>query len=133
MSAIAVGMWVGLIYGSPYGKVGIMIGFIIGAAATMAALFSFFKLLDFIVCKLWPPFPICKKGKCGTDDYKWLERTDNGVIFQCKCGDKYIMKMKSLLRGYINVQELLDDGSTRPYVKYERCFGIFGHWVKDSP
>lgn len=61
MSAIAVGMWVGFRFGSPYGKIGIATGFILGIIGTLAALFGFCKLLVFIADKLWPRFPFCKK------------------------------------------------------------------------
>ncbi len=134
MAAIAGGIWFGLRLGSPYGKIGIAAGFILGTIATLASLFGVIKLLLALVSKCWPPFPVCRKGKCGNGDYRWIGRLEDGtgVIFRCKCGTKYAMKSKSPFGRYIKVLELLDDGSTRPYMKYVRHFDILGRWVKES-
>jgi hypothetical protein len=41
------------------------------------------------------------------------------------------MKQKSKFGRFINVHELFDDGSARPYMKYVKHFGILGRWTRE--
>jgi hypothetical protein len=74
------------------------------------------------------PFPECRRGKHRTfRGYVWKRGTlygyERGGIFRyhCKCGDEYV-------RDGNRFMEVLTDGTTRPYKKYQD-----GNWVNDEP
>jgi len=131
--ALFAGIYCGRWAGSTYGIIGHIVGFVLGAIAALTFLFSFFYFLDFVLNLCRPNFPVCKKGKCSRRHYTYIESLDNGTgaIFSCKCKTKYIMKRDKGLH-FKKALELLDDGTTRPYMKYIRRFIIFGHWEEAS-
>lgn len=92
------------------------VGFGIGVVVCLAVS----RALDFWYW-LFPLRPNCKQGTCGAKDYRWdieLSRTTKGDVFICHCGDKYI-------RNHGRFDELLPDGSTKPYMR--RSF-LFRAW-----
>jgi hypothetical protein len=131
--ALSTGIYCGRWMSSTYGIIGYLVGFVLGTTVALIFLFSLGDLLDFILNWCRPRFPICKNGKCSRGRYTYIESLDNGTgaIFSCKCKTKYIMKREKGLH-YKKALELLDDGATRPYMKFVRRFIIFGHWVEDS-
>lgn len=128
---IKCGSWLASHFGTLVGVVGFVLGFIAG----LVALFAFGWLLDIVSKLLRPPFPPCKEGKCFSyEDYDIVEsagaeKDECGTVRLCKCGGKYLMKGFSLL-GYNEVCEILENGTTRPYMKYKRHCRVFGRWEK---
>lgn len=118
-SIIAAGYFCGKWMGVYYGIVGWIIGFILGSSLAVAAWFALNKLIR-LRAKWRPIRPICKNGKCPARVYKLLECKER-VVFQCRCGTKYLKNGRRFM-------EMLDDGSTKPYMR--RC-GLFGKWEKD--
>jgi hypothetical protein len=102
-----------------YGIIGLFSGIILGASLALGAWLVLFKLSHLYV-KWHPIRPICKNGKCSFRNYKLLEWKDR-VVFQCRCGTKYLKKGRRFM-------EILDDGSTKPYMKIH---GFFGKWKED--
>jgi hypothetical protein len=133
--ATAVGIHCGFWLASRFGTVAGVFGFVLGFVAGLAALFGIGWLLDIVSKLLRPPFPPCKEGKCSSyEDYKLIESAESeedkwATTRLCKCGRKYLMKRLSLF-GYAEAWEILEDGTTRPYMKYVRRFGILGRWEK---
>ena len=58
--------------------------------------------------------PRCKAGKCTADDYTVGVR-ENRPTLVCRCGDVYALA-KDERGAIIGLDEVLPDGSTRPYM-----------------
>jgi hypothetical protein len=70
----------------------------------------------------WRPIrPKCRRGKCKVYHYRFEEMLPDGVVFRCKCGDRYFLTKNR------RFMELLSDGSKKPYMKRKR----FGKWEVD--
>ncbi|MBN1806661.1 MAG: hypothetical protein JW837_15540 [Sedimentisphaerales bacterium] len=129
-AGIECGRWVG----STYGIIGHIAGFVLGAIAALTFLFSFIYFLGFVLNLCRPHLPVCKENKYSRGHYTYIQSLDNGAgdVFSCKCNRKYIMKRDKGFHYYKEVLELLDDGTTRPYMIYVKRFIIFGRWEKAS-
>jgi hypothetical protein len=133
--AAAVGMHWGFWLASRYGTLAGVLGFILGFIVGLAALLAFGWLLDIVSKLLRPPFPPCREGKCSSyEDYELIESIESekdklGTLRLCKCGGKYLMKRFSLF-GYAEAWEIPEDGTSRPYMRYVRRWGILGRWEK---
>ena len=82
-----------------------------------------FLNLYFYLWHKWQPLrPICKNGKCKSDDYKWVTSIgDFHPVFICSCGNIYIQNGGCFI-------ELLPDGKSKPYMIHS----LFGRWKKDN-
>ena len=122
---IASGIVLSTVFGRTWGALGCVLGFLVG-------ILNAFLLTWLIVLSrhlLLMPFPECRRGKCCTyRDYVWrrgaLYGREKGGIFRyrCKCGDEYVRDGNRFL-------QVLRDGTTRPYKKYESD----NKWVDDVP
>ncbi|QRO01518.1 hypothetical protein JRI60_22105 [Archangium violaceum] len=116
----------------------------VGGVAGLAA----YVLLGLLIAGLirfgewWRPgLPMCRQGRCGTDDYVhlWmvqdLPETDRqlaarvlqeglGSLMRCRCGDRYVQSLKGR-----RVLEVGPDGTLRQY-RYHRSFGR--KWLPDT-
>jgi len=120
LSIICAGYACGKFIGSHFGIIGWIVGVFIGALGAIAGWFALWKLGD--IYEKWRPFrPICKKGKCSSDDYNLVQSLEDGAIFRCKCGTQYFRSGRRFL-------ELLDNGETVAYMKRR---GLFGRWEPD--
>lgn len=122
---IASGVVLSSLLGRAWGTFGYVFGFLVGVVIVI--------LLTWIIILsrnlLLMPFPVCRSGKCRTfRDYTWKRGTlygrEKGGIFRyrCRCGDEYIRDGRRFL-------QVLSDGTTRPYKKYEGG----NQWVDDVP
>ncbi|MBN2315971.1 MAG: hypothetical protein JXM79_18740 [Sedimentisphaerales bacterium] len=117
---IWVGYVCGKMLGAYLGVAGWIVGFVLGCALAVGVYTIFLRLID--LWYRWRPIrPICKEGKCSSDDYQLLELSKGNVVFRCRCGAKYIKTRHRF-------GELLDDGSVRPYMK--RTWSL-GRWEED--
>jgi MFS family permease len=113
LAIITVGYFCGKWLGFHCGVVGWILGFLVAIILGGAGLVIMRKLL--VLWHKWRPFrPPCKNGKCSNDDYEFVEFSEDGVILRCRCGLKYSHKGRYFM-------EILDDGSTRPYMKRHGC------------
>ena len=123
--AVLVGIiWVGYICGKALGTYfavpGWIAGFVLGCALAVAAYYALLRLLD--LWYRWRPLrPVCREGKCSSDDYKLLDCSEGRAVFFCRCGTKYVKTRNRF-------GEILDDGSVRPYMKRT---GILSRWQED--
>jgi len=121
---IACGAILGSFLGNRWGAFGYIFGFLAGFLSA-----SVLTWLILVTQNLFlMPFPECRRGKCHSfRDYVWKRGTiygrEKGGIFRyrCKCGDEYIRDGKRFM-------QVLSDGTTRPYKRYEH-----GKWVDDTP
>lgn len=115
---IICGSYSGKLLAVYFGLAGRIIGFVVG--------FSLAVLVYYLIMHFWnkwfPIDPPCKNGKCLSNDYELVERNQDGTVYRCKCGTKYFKKLPRF-------KEMLDDGSTKPYMRRK---GIFGRWEKDT-
>jgi len=116
---IAAGYFCGKWLGLQYGVVGWIAGFLLGVTFGGSGFIGLRKLLN-IWYKCRPLRPICKEGKCSSDDYEIIECLKGRVVFRCQCGTKYLKKGQFFM-------EILDDGSTIPYMRRN---GILGSWIR---
>ena len=121
---IASGVAISSLLGRIWGTSGYVLGFLAGILS--AFILTWLTVLSRNVLLL--PFPICRRGKCqGRRGYVWKRgsiygREQGGIFrYRCKCGDEYI-------RDGNRFMEVLSDGTTRPYKRYER-----GNWVDEEP
>lgn len=114
--ALLLGCYLWTRSGALYGIIGAVLGF--GLAV---GFWQFILLLDHLWHKWRPLRPSCRRGACRAEDYHWLVETEQGDVFRCCCGDKY-------LRRGTKFMELLPDGSTRSYMKR----GRLAKWVPDT-
>jgi hypothetical protein len=122
---IASGVVLGSMLGRTWGTLGNVLGFLAGIL--IAFLLTWLIVLSRNL--LLMPFPECRRGKCRTyRGYVWKRGTlygrEKGGIFRyrCKCGDEYIRDGNRFL-------QVLSDGTTRSYKKYEGG----KKWVDDVP
>jgi len=119
-SAIGVG-W---LLGKPFGAIGWWIGIVLGLMCWGGLLCGVNILIDRSLA-----LPICRRGKCKRSktfrdygNYRFLKKTDGASEFQCKCGDKYILKENRFM--------LSDEkGVLHPYMRRKHSFA---RWEKDD-
>ncbi|MBN2841869.1 MAG: hypothetical protein JXM68_02200 [Sedimentisphaerales bacterium] len=93
--AIGVGIRLGEYFSQSIGWLGWPVGLII----SFSVIFGIGLILDYVTNAVKPFLPCCKKGKCKfkNSDYKYIcTEADGSLVFQCKCGDKYL-KRKNIL------------------------------------
>jgi hypothetical protein len=111
------GKWLG----SQYGIIGWILGLILGSTLGVTAFVVLHRLID--IWYKWRPLrPICRQGKCSSDDYELIELSNAGAVFRCRCGMKYLKNNRCFM-------EILDDGSTCAYM---RRHSMFGRWKRES-
>jgi len=127
---VGTAIWIacGVVLSSRFGKAWGTSGYVFGFLAGFSAAFLLTWLILVTRNLLLMPFPECRRGKCRTfRDYVWKRGTiygwEKGGIFRyrCKCGDEYV-------RDGDRFMEVLSDGTTRPYKKYQG-----GKWVDEEP
>lgn len=109
---LTCGYFSGKYLGREFGTYGWIGGFFAGTAIAIIGhclLRKLIKLSD----KRHPPFPECK-GCHLNNAYKPTAFTDQGIVFKCTCGKKYLKKNNQFM-------ELLDDGSKHPYMFKYPC------------
>jgi hypothetical protein len=128
--AASVGICSGFWLASRYGTLLGLFGFVLGFVAGLMSVFAFFWLLIFIASLFRPRFPVCREGKCSDRGYKFVEflGDKSGVIFQCRCGGRYLMRSDSRPGSFTKAWEVCADGCTRPYMRYTGRVGIRGRW-----
>lgn len=109
-----------LFFGNKFGLLGGIIGFPLGLILAFLIIYILNILMD--LWYVWRPLrPICKNGKCKSNDYKWVTRIEDFCpVFICSCGDLYLKNGSLFI-------ELLSDGSSEPYMSHS----FFGRWKKD--
>lgn len=122
---IASGVALGTFVGKKWGAIGYISGFALGTYGAFCLTWLVLVTRNVLL----RPFPVCRQGKCRTfREYVWKRGSiygwEKGGIFRyrCRCGDEYLRVGKRFL-------QVLDDGATRPYKKYQRG----GKWVDDIP
>ena len=115
---ITAGLFCAKLIGTHFGIIGWIVGFISGSLSAVLTLFGFNKFGDALT-KRFPPKPNCKTGRCSPNDYKiiGLSNEKDGVIFQCKCGTRYLKKGKRFM-------EICDDGNTVPYMRSKGIWAL---------
>lgn len=63
-----------------------------------------------------PLRPGCVNGRCAAADYRYLEMTRAGAVFECSCGTRHVKKGRKF-------SVLLTDGSVHPYMEYRPFVG----------
>ena len=110
----------GIFLGVYYGVAGWIIGFVLGCAFAVGAYTIFLRLIG-LIGKWRPLRPVCREGKCSSNDYQLLDVSEGRGIYRCRCGTKYV-------RTRHRFGELLDDGTVRSYMK--RMWSL-GRWEED--
>jgi len=110
--------FVGKFLALSFGVLGWIIGLVVGGSIPLLLRKGLVLFLD----KCIPTRPPCKNGTCHMLDYKIIEsiEKDQSVLLRCKCGTKYVQRFPYFM-------ELLDDGTTKPYMKK-----IWGIWKLDK-
>jgi len=97
------------------GIIGVPVGFISGFGASFGGYWALITLVNWWV----PDFPRCQCGFNPGNDYRfeeWLSNEEKkywGSVYVClACGRKYVKTRR-------RVQELLPDGSFKPYMVYD--------------
>lgn len=94
----------------------------IGTSVLLVGLvYGLLRVLVLLLNRWRPVRPLCRQGKCLADDYEFIERTEQGRLFECRCGTRYIHSGMRFL-------ECSDDGQIKPYMKHAQ----FGRWCKDD-
>jgi len=103
---------------------------IVGFGGGMALAFGVFRLLNLMI-NIWIPItPNCRCGSLGKCAYEFIEwrKDENGTIiggiYKChQCSRCYLKTPRKF-------EEVLEDGSTRPY----KLHRLFGRWrLASSP
>lgn len=126
--ALSIGLFIGALLSIRLGWIGWVIGIPLGHFGTASIIWCFFRTVAWLWHSWSPLHPPCRAGKCKQNDYEITDLSLGGaVVLACKCGEKY---MKILNRFLIGEQflDILEDGSTRPYMKLSRFF----RWMPDS-
>jgi hypothetical protein len=107
-SVPALGYYIGRVAAESYGGSGWIAGGIAGGLLAICANVGLSKGAD-----LWttvrPVRPVCRLGRCSAEDYEVLEVGVESAVLLCRCGTRY-------RRSGPRLMELLEDGSTRPYM-----------------
>jgi hypothetical protein len=108
---IACGLFASRKLALHWGKVGWLVGGLIGILSGVLLLYSLWLLAEFYY-RFRPLRPTCRNGKCRSDEYEINVVAKEGLWEsenRCKCGDTY-------LRSGSRFMLLLPDGSTQPYM-----------------
>ena len=96
---LAAILWLGCIpsiLARKYGWPGFVGGFAIGIV-----LFGLAYVSLFFAKRAWysrfPPFRLCKHGKCNTYDFRYVKAAQQGKVYVCRCGDNMSWKMDVFL------------------------------------
>jgi len=108
------------VFGKYFGILGVIPGFFLGCLIPLSPVI-FIKILG----RRSSLFPRCRQGKCGPNDYHFRERTPEGSLYVCSCGDMYLFPEKQRHR-FLQVSE---NGDTRPFM-IERS--SFAPWEEDT-
>jgi hypothetical protein len=110
-------------FGIYFGVFGWVIGFVVGIVSALIAWVILDKLVS-LWAKLRPHLPKCRKCNCSSIDYKLLKCSQDSAIWQCRCGTKYARIAKKILNPMVeqHFMEILDDGTTKPYMKRKGAF-----------
>lgn len=97
-----------------YGVLGWVLGILGGSALFGVGYFLIMHYLN----KWFPIHPICRTGRCTSEDYVIVEynQEEGTCIFCCKCGTKYF-------QDHPYFKEILSDGSLRSYMKKSKRLG----------
>jgi hypothetical protein len=114
---VACGYQVGELFSAYFGAIGKVVGSVVGF---FLAVFSQ-QLIWYFWNKWFPVDPPCKNGKCLSDDYEIVGCNQDGTVYRCKCGTKYLKKLSYF-------KEILEDGTTKPYMVSQ---GFGGRWKRD--
>jgi hypothetical protein len=116
---IVVGYFSGISLSHYWGVLGWILGFIVGGSLFGTA----YYLIMYYLNKWFPIHPICKDGKCTSEDYEIVKynEEDGTFIFRCKCGTEYY-------QDFPYFKEILSDGSLKTYMKINR----WGKWKPDD-
>ncbi|TJZ63861.1 hypothetical protein [Chitiniphilus eburneus] len=88
LSVLMFGLWVkSLIGGNP------ILSFLFGVFGLIAVYFIIWKCVGYLTVR-----PICKNNKCHSWSYIKLEKSEEGVVYKCRCGDRYLMSGKNEFR-----------------------------------
>jgi hypothetical protein len=102
-------------------------GFVGAVSAAIAALaceilfYSALAAIGKMLQRFYPAFPVCRNGKCGTEDYTCLRSEASFAVYVCKCGNTYINVRRRFL-------ELLPNGTERRFMRRT----VFGKWMADN-
>ncbi len=106
---VLIGYCLGKLLSYHFGIAGWFVGFPFGCLVGIFALRIIGTLID-----PWnkgePNLPVCRSGKCHFENYEFIKDTKEGIVFRCACGVKYLFTGQRFM-------ELLDDGTTRPFMK----------------
>jgi hypothetical protein len=135
LTGTVIGAWLGASYGET-----LLPGLLVGAGLGAVAGVVFYGLLGMCLFQLarftewWRPHrPPCRQGRCGPDDYEFLQGREDvseadkqlsqrviqehlGYLYRCRCGDRYVRCDRS------KWLEVAPDGTMRPY-RYHKPFG----------
>ncbi len=112
---VIAGVFLGSLLFEPFGTTGAIGGFMLGFSFSFGLLWASSMFHDYMK-EQYPRRPRCRRGECRWDCYRWKEDQDGGALFRCNCGDLYLRKGREFL-------EVLQDGSTRPYMIKKRFHG----------
>jgi hypothetical protein len=107
-----------------WGKVGWAVGVLLGIACGFLLIYGLWLLADFYY-RFRPLRPICRHGKCHSDDYEIKVVAREGCWEsenRCKCGDTYVKRENQFML-------LRPDGSTHSYMLRKP----FHNWEPDKP
>ena len=108
--AVKGAFWFHATFGPPYAVLGVVLGLPVGVLLGLGLVCLPFYIIDRIDKSR--KRPKCRKGCCKSRDYTCVEysMTGGGLVFQCRCGDKY-------LRTGDRFMEMGDDGIPIPYMR----------------
>ena len=75
-----------------------------------------------------PDRPRCRMGRCGADDYEFLERRETPLaggpmqsyLYRCRCGDRYVQRGRRFV-------QIATDGTEQPFM----AVSGWGRWSTD--
>lgn len=123
-AVIAAGYSCGKLLSVRYTIAGWIAGFVLGCLSAIAVRWVLLTWLIHLENKWWPVRPPCKNGTCYAGDYVLIQVLDRGeaTVYRCSCGTDYLRRERQFM-------ELLEDGSTRPYMRKNK----HGVWGRDIP
>jgi hypothetical protein len=116
------GMGIGATIGMAVGKRPFCMFAILGLGflAGLGLRYIYLEIEDYRLTKN-PIIPPCQKGKCKQEDYT-LKRIKEGIECTCLCGNTYLFKKDDIPLGAETFDEVLADGSLRPYMHRKSDF-----------
>jgi hypothetical protein len=102
-------------FGTPGGLICANAGLVFGVA-----IFVFRGSIFDALLWLFPLRPKCSNGNCQQEDYTWCGPGLGGDVYQCTCGEMYLMKGKRFFK--------IDGEDVVPFMRKT----WLGQWVVDS-